>query len=65
MERPVCDKCGGLEFEEICIDKVPTPTDVPASKYFRQKVHRITLEMVYHQYKAVCETCGAEYFYTK
>jgi len=66
-ERPICDECGGLEFEIVRTD--PKKEPIKASEYFRNKGDSWSSDATYRigsrNYKAICRNCRKVYPFTE
>ena len=64
VKIPQCDKCGGTDFDNLCIDPIVREY-ISASEYFNTRTEGVPAVMVYSHYRATCKNCGAEYSYTR
>ena len=67
IERPICDKCRGEDFEDEVVQAPPERRTVMASDYVTRRKAQLAGELpamlTYVQRKLVCKRCKAEYPY--
>ncbi len=70
INKPMCDSCGGFEFEIVEIKKPePEVRYVPASQYFKPPesygitISNLSFGIPELNWKAICVKCGKEYLH--